>query len=455
MAEKVLLVRFILLYLFLLLLSACSSTRHAGRFYAKNLKKEIERSPVFANSFTGFTLFDPETGRMLCDINGNHQFTPASNTKILTLYTCLKVLGDSVPGIKWYTTEDTLFFRGIGDPTFLHPEFQAWQAVWTFLQTEKRALIHLTQMPDYQERFGPGWAWDDYPEAYSTEKNAMPAYGNVAIFEKEKGGKIKVISPPGLNDLTEIQEPGLKKAEWSRAETENLFYARYDTTYTDSIAFKVAIPLHMGKYGEPLFQGFSDLPFTSRSVPSYPAADWHTTYSLPVDTVYRRLMYQSDNFIAEQMLLVCAGVAFDTLQQPKIIRWMMDSVLQDLPQKPRWVDGSGLSRYNLNSPQNNVEVLRRLWTEFPHERILSYFPAGGQAGTIADFYKGPEGKPYVFAKSGSMSGVQCLSGYIVAKHGRVLIFSFMHNNFVGSGRPWRVEMQRILEQVWRGSSGKN
>nr|MBP6826456.1 D-alanyl-D-alanine carboxypeptidase [Saprospiraceae bacterium] len=127
--------------------------------------------------------------------------------------------------------------------------------------------------------------------------------------------------------------------------------------------------------------------------------------------------------------------------------WMLDSVLADLPQRPRWVDGSGLSRYNLASPRDFSTILLKLWNEQPRERLFSLFPAGGMNGTVADWYKGKDGKPYVFAKSGSMSGVQCLSGYVLTKKGKVLVFSFMNNNFVGSGKPWKLEMQRVLQYI--------
>ena len=92
-------------------------------------------------------------------------------------------------------------------------------------------------------------------------------------------------------------------------------------------------------------------------------------------------------------------------------------------------------------------MLLKLWREQPHERILSLFPAGGISGTISDWYAGKDGKPYVFAKTGGMGGVQCLSGYVVCNSGKVLIFSFMHNNFVGGSRDWKLEMQRLLEQI--------
>ena len=159
------------------------------------------------------------------------------------------------------------------------------------------------------------------------------------------------------------------------------------------------------------------------------------------------MMYESDNFVAEQLLLLCAGVKYDTLQQEKIIPWVKDSLFGALPTPPRWVDGSGLSRYNLITPRYLTGVLQRLYREQPHERLFSLFPAGGVSGTLAEWYRGPDGKPFVFAKSGSMSGVQCLSGYLLTKSGKTLIFSFMHNNFVGSAKPWKQEMQRFLLRI--------
>lgn len=179
---------------------------------------------------------------------------------------------------------------------------------------------------------------------------------------------------------------------------------------------------------------------TEQVLPYTPKSDFKTWSVTPADTVYRRMMYESDNFFAEQLLLMCAGERTGYMFQ--------DSIMQlSLPQPMRWVDGSGLSRYNLNSPHNQAEVLRRLWKEQTQKHLFSLFPIGGISGTLVDWYKGKDGRPYIFAKSGSMSGVQCLSGYLVTRRGKVLIFSFMHNNFTGPGKPWKMEMQRILEQI--------
>ena len=57
------------------------------------------------------------------------------------------------------------------------------------------------------------------------------------------------------------------------------------------------------------------------------------------------------------------------------------------------------------------------------------------------------GKPYVFAKSGSMSGVYNLSGYIQTQRGKVLYFSIMHNNFTGPVSAVRRQTADLLSQI--------
>jgi D-alanyl-D-alanine carboxypeptidase/D-alanyl-D-alanine-endopeptidase (penicillin-binding protein 4) len=79
----------------------------------------------------------------------------------------------------------------------------------------------------------------------------------------------------------------------------------------------------------------------------------------------------------------------------------------------------------------------------PQERLFSLLPAGGVSGTISDSYKG-QGKPFVFAKTGSLSNNHCLSGYVVTNKGKVLIFSFMNNHFVEGSAVVKKEMNKIL-----------
>ena len=450
------------IYLFtfcILLFASCATTRRAERHFYKSLKSEVETSPVFSTAYTGFNLVDAATGRTLCAVNADRYFTPASTTKILTLATCLKVLGDSIPGLRitgallggdeirggtrWI---QAYLVEGTGDPTFLHPKFQAWQNVFKYLKTNSVIFTSDPGKPPVT-RLGPGWSWDDYSEGYSPERSIFPIYGNVATIRW--GGDNWVVHPKFYQDSLLYQWTPTNKSYFQRAETENRFIKSESVPDEQLFAFEAHIPIFNAEQQK--FHLLADtIGGAYDSVEAGNDTDYPDSFifSTPVDTVYRRMMYESDNFVAEQLLLACAGVKYDTLQQEKIIPWVKDSLFGALPNPPRWVDGSGLSRYNLITPRYLTGVLQQLYREQPRERLLSLFPAGGISGTLTDWYRGPDGKPFVFAKSGSMSGVQCLSGYLLTKTGKVLIFSFMHNNFVGSGKPWKAEMQRFLLELY-------
>jgi D-alanyl-D-alanine carboxypeptidase/D-alanyl-D-alanine-endopeptidase (penicillin-binding protein 4) len=176
---------------------------------------------------------------------------------------------------------------------------------------------------------------------------------------------------------------------------------------------------------------------------------WATLKSAPTDSVVRAMMLPSDNFLAEQLMLVCASAMDeDSLSVELAIKKTIQKSLADLPDAPKWIDASGLSRYNLQTPRTMAALCRNLWKTQPRERVFDLFPAGGQSGTIANWYVGKNGKPYVFAKTGSMGAVHCLSGFVVCQSGRVLVFSFMHNHFLGSSKPYKEEMQKILEAIF-------
>ncbi len=450
----------------LLSLAACSASRRSMRYFSKTFQPEVETSPVFARSVTGFHLLDAASGRELCAVNADKYFTPASNTKILTLATCLKVLGDSIPGVSYCRYAEkldtppyvftTILFRGTGDPTFLHPQFQAWQPVRNLLASADELDFDRTSMKD--ARFGPGWSWDDYSDGYAAERASMPVYGNV--MHLSRNGDHWKLEPDYFQDSVKVggfEDAMTPDFSIHRAETSNtvylppVFVPRIQNESDLSVDFQLDIPIYRVEQNllqlilgslQPVGHKIGGLEILGITQPK------QILYSAPVDTVYRRMMQHSDNFIAEQLLLVCSGVKFDSLKQAAIIAWAKDSVFAGLPNPPKWVDGSGLSRYNLISPRFLTALLRRLYLEQPRERLFSLFPAGGVSGTLADWYGGPAGKPFVFAKTGTLSGVHCLSGYLVAKSGKVLIFSFMHNNFLGSSRAWKQEMQRLLSEAY-------
>ncbi|MCS7035534.1 MAG: D-alanyl-D-alanine carboxypeptidase [Saprospiraceae bacterium] len=425
----------------LVLAQACSPLRRA-----KRVEREVLRSEVFARGITGFALLDAETSRLLVSVRGDTYFTPASNTKILTLAASLQLLPDTLPALQIRPfaagPDDTtryLLVRGVGDPTFLHPQFQAWQTPFQVLRQRPEPLW-LCSRAERLQRFGPGWAWDDYPEDFQPERSALPVYGHLLRIEQRASGGLEVW-PPRFRDScrADSARSALERSEWVNHWTLPAPPTNGQKTY-----WAPFIPNNLPRLlADTLGKSVAWLPDSLQQ--HLPTDGWKTLYGTPIDTVLRRLMHQSDNFLAEQLLLMCADQRWGVFQTDTLIRWLLDSVWVGLPQRPRWVDGSGLSRYNLISPQTLVHVLARLWRQQPRERLFDLFPAGGRDGTLAHWYAPAPGEvPWLFAKTGTLSGVHCLSGYLVARSGRVLIFSFMHTNFVGSSSPWKREMERLL-----------
>ena len=176
-----------------------------------------------------------------------------------------------------------------------------------------------------------------------------------------------------------------------------------------------------------------------------PISNYKTLYSLPVDSVYKNMLQESDNFLAEQLLMIYAGVLTDSLSTDIGINNLTLKYFNDFPNELIWRDGSGLSRYNLFTPQTLIHLLEKIYQEIPTKRLFSLMPAGGISGTIKEWYTADE--PYVFAKTGTMINNHNLSGYLKTKSNKVLIFSFMHNHYQGSSFKIKTEMQRILREI--------
>jgi len=169
-----------------------------------------------------------------------------------------------------------------------------------------------------------------------------------------------------------------------------------------------------------------------------------TIYSQPTDTLLRNMMYRSDNFYADQCLEMVSQVLLKKMDEQAVIQELLKKDLSDLPQTPRWVDGSGLSRFNQFTPEDMIKVLNKIKEEQPWERITGIFAPAG-TGTLK-MYKTKNG-PFIYAKSGSLTGVVCLSGYVYSKDKKWLTFSIMINNHNASGAVLRKRIEAFLERL--------
>ncbi len=392
---------------------------------AKKIIKQFDTG-FYDNQFTGLLVYDPKSNDTILNYNANKYFTPASNAKIFTLYTALQVLPEKVPAFKYSIDTDTITILGTGDPTFLHPFFQD-STVLKMAQNYKKVKLILNNLSE--DKYGPGWAWEDFDTYFSPERSSFPMYGNV----------VTVTNNHTLQSIPKIEENHVQYSSTKRARDFNANSFYYDPKNIDTVEIPMVIDSMLIT---DLWNAL--LPGKVSIINYFPNEISQIAYSVSTDSLYKRMMHVSDNFLAEQILILSSSTLSDTLSSSKMISFILENQLKDLKQMPRWVDGSGLSRYNLFTPTSLVQVLTKLYTTVPRKRLFNLFPVGGEFGTLKNWYAGNY-KPYVYAKSGTLDNNYSLSGYLITNSGKTLIFSFMNNHFTKPTADVKKHIQTILE----------
>jgi len=408
----------------------------------RKILKMLKSSVILNNHFTGFSLFDLSKRKMITGYNEDKYFTPASNTKLFTFYAGLMLLKDSIAGLHYVERGDSLIFWGTGDPSFLDPQFKE-QRVLEKLNDSGRKIYRAKGVYN-GDFYGTGWTYDDYNEYYQPEMSDFPIYGNVVRFSRNSGG---LQSNPGF-----IQG-GILKLQTDQSESPSRFRIKRDifsnvfhqpnssapTIFTQIIPFKVSDEL----IGDLLKQ---KIPLFSGNITYSKPLQTKIWNSISADTLYKRMLLPSDNFIAEQILLNIAASKGMEMNTAAVIEYVKKNFLADLPDKAVWVDGSGLSRQNLFTPRSIVRLCEKIYNEIgDQDRLFDLLPQGGKTGTLKNLFKGDN--PYVFAKTGSLSNNHNLSGYLITASGKKLIFSFMNNNFTGPTAEIRSEMEKLLNEI--------
>lgn len=438
-----LLVRWLLPIVCLFLFYSCSVSHRIHQF----AQKELFTDSVLANGHAGISIFDADANRTLYDYQGDKYFVPASNTKIISLYTGLKYLGDSLPGLAYQDGKDTMYVMATGDPSFLHPDFNQ-QPVFNFLKQQSKPIA-MTGNNWQSQAWGSGWMWDDYNSAYMAERSPFPIYGNVIRWIQIRDSssisamarnESFIYSEPDINWKVNFNgDTGTTKFTAERAFTENKFfitqgkepYMTIDVPFITN-GFNSALDLIKDSLGK-------TIELTTTNI-----QPGRLIHSQPVDALFRLMMHRSDNFFAEQTLLMAANTKLGVMSDTKMTDYMLNNDLKDFPQHPIWEDGSGLSRYNLFTPRDFVWILQKMKNEFGIERLKNILPTGG-TGTLKNYYK--KDSTNIFAKTGSLSGVVCISGYLYGKKGKLMIFSVLVNNDTRIAWTIRRKIETFLEKV--------
>jgi D-alanyl-D-alanine carboxypeptidase/D-alanyl-D-alanine-endopeptidase (penicillin-binding protein 4) len=415
----------------------------------KNITKhdydDLLNTPSLQSAHVGISVFDATTNQTLLDYQGNKYFTPASNTKLFSLYAGMKYLGDSLIGIRYIERDTDLLIIPTGDPTLLHPDYLK-QPVVDFLKWKKRN-IYIADANWKEQAWGAGWSWDDYNDDYMPERSAMPVYGNVIKWAETQvaDGSFSSFSIPDINWKVVFSNDTSKKFFVKRNFAENIFeitegkekYKEQQVPFVTN-GLESAVELMKDTITKKISIKHSPLTI-DRSL-------FTIIHSQPTDSLFRPMIWRSDNFFAEQTLLMVSNEKLGFMNDEKIVDTLLKTDLKDLPQKAEWADGSGLSRFNLFTPQDFVWLLNKMQHEFSFERLKHILPTGGQ-GTLGNRYKQDSG--YVFAKTGSLSGVATLSGYLTSQKNHLLIFSILVNNYNGGGPQIRDAFEKFVGELRR------
>lgn len=423
----------------MIILSSCT---------VQNINKSLTKSDVFNKGHLGFMLVDPAKDKVLVEINSDKYFIPASNTKLFTFYTSYTVLGDSlINGLNYLDRSDSLIFWGTGDPSLLHPDLKNTVAL-DFLKNQTKPLYLLDNF-DQVDAFGPGWSWDWYNAYYSAERSSLPVYGDIVRFSKDEGDSTFTIYPPRFKSSMELTEPsGNSSSSFRRDHLENKF-KYYVTSEATLTKFETDIPfITSADFTAQLLSEELGKKVTVIKNTQYFTEPPKKLLTASADSIYSQMMKISDNFLAEQLLLLVSDQLDNKLSTADAIAYAKENLFADLPDEPIWVDGSGLSAKNMFTPRTIIALLAKIRAEIPLEKIKAYFPAGGESGTIRNYYPSDPGQPpYIYAKTGTLSMSNALSGYLLTKSGKILHFSCLMNNYAISGNELKKELTKVLYYI--------
>jgi D-alanyl-D-alanine carboxypeptidase/D-alanyl-D-alanine-endopeptidase (penicillin-binding protein 4) len=419
------------------LLFSCST----DKIISKKVAKQFDNSEVIKKYLVGFELYDMSTKKAIYQKDADKYFMPASNTKLYTFYASLKMLPENLPSLKYIERNDSLIFWGTGNPALLHTTIKDRSAL-DFLTASNKKIFYAPGRYD-GDVFASGWAWDDYGYYYGPEINEFPIGENMITT--------KYITKDKFSVEPKIFASNFKK---DSTKTRGDFFINRD--YVSNSFTYPAVPIKPGydqqtpyrTSAETTVAVLSDtlhkeVKLINMKIPK----NAKVIYGAKRDTVLKHMMLPSDNFVAEHLMMLCSNEFSDTLNVGKGIRYAVRKYMGFLPDAPKWVDGSGLSRKNLFTPRDMVALLDTIYhTVNDPKKLFDMMPAGGKSGTLRNAYPKTI-EPFVFGKTGSLNGVHNQSGYVLTKKGKTFIYSFMNNNFVNPTSEVRAEMVRIMTYI--------
>ena len=391
---------------------------HAQKRLERQLNRSIAKEAVFQGAQVSVSIFDLEQKKEVVSLQSDKKILPASTIKLVPFLGALQTFGFSLPALHYKKQDGRFYFWSSGYPLLGHPS-RANDDVLTFLKKQKDSLFYLPR-PMTSPALGSGWAWDDVSYAFSAKKSSFPFHGNlVQISSSPESDRLR-FSPPGFEQRT----PYTQKQEYyellvddqihqlsrTKADTLSLPFTPSDSLFVQLMQDAITTPIYKGYKQEVSLDGYKTLT---------------TTKTL----LYKALLHDSDNLVAESLVLMLCGTSQWELntQQGLLLLYQQNKTLKPQFQQ---VDGSGLSRYNLASPRGLQETLGTIYEMIGSRDIKTLFPQANSEGTLTP-YAPQHNLKFVYAKSGNLRNNHVLAGYIFTDTKKPFSFVISVNNYTG------------------------
>ena len=409
----------------------------------------------------GIKIVSLSSGETLYGLNNHKLLLPASNNKLYTCAAAIERLGaDHVFTTTVLRNGGNLILKGGGDPDLTIDRLDSLAKISVNVIKNVDTLFVDESLMDTMY-YGEGWMWDEGSWWYAAPISAMSVNDNCIDFYVDPGqlgGPAKVNHYPitsyfrfvnnsiTVNDTLDLKKFNIER-DWAgrtnqftitgeifdTAKTDTFYRNIHDPALFSGTLFKELLELHGAKIKNILIGNSSGILDTIAV---------HRSDSL-IHSAFN-LMNESDNLTAE-LFIKTMGTS---THNPGNWKDGIDTVKSFLFEKVgidtsaiQIADGSGVSRYNLSSPDQIVSLLSWVFNSASKDDFISTLPGGGWVGTMEERL-GSLGAS-VRVKTGHISGVSCLSGFAFTQKYGPLAFSMIMNGFIGSAKPYQEFQDKI------------
>ncbi len=464
------------IFVFLIICSSLTSkeAKRSSKEVLASLQSDIERIILNADPdlHVGIEIVSLKNGQRLYQKNAHHLFIPASCLKMITAAAALHQLGNDFRfetklytdgEIENKTLKGNLYLQGSGDPEFAVRDLEELifqLKLQNIFQIEGDLYVDNTLFDGIWQ--GPGWMWDDKGYDWAAPNDAlMLNHSCIDLWVKPAD---KVGEAPSVYQYPKSEFVVVENRAETTKEQNDLSVKRRASTQENIVEivgkisknkepehFVVAVD-NPHLYTAHIFRNIlnkSGYSFKGKiEAKATPKRSLLLAQhsSRPLFLIVEEMMKSSDNLIADCLFKKMGEHRFGApgtwKKGSQAAREFLAQTVGVNIDKVVIMDGCGLSRYNLMSAHQFVEFLNWMHQQFSCcSEFMSSLPISGIDGTLDKRMAKTGMKGKVRAKTGSMTGISSLSGYLTTKDGELLAFSILQNGFTGKTSEYKTQIE--------------